>query len=65
MVVSIAPGLGQPRPKRQGEARGIHSTRSTRGPCRIETYIWRDTDWALTAERTFPRGRETLEAEPA
>src|SRR5881394_697502 len=23
-VVSIAPGLGQPRPKRQGEARGVH-----------------------------------------
>jgi hypothetical protein len=32
---------------------------------RIRTYIWRDTDWALTAERTFPRGRETLESEPA
>jgi 3',5'-cyclic AMP phosphodiesterase CpdA len=24
VVVSVAPGLGQPRPKRQGEARGLH-----------------------------------------
>ena len=65
MVVSIAPGLGQPRPNRQGEARGIHLYEIDEKSLRIETYIWRDTDWALTAERTFPRGRETLEAEPA
>ena len=34
-VVSIAPGLGQPRPRRRGEARGLHvyeiSARESRG----------------------------------
>jgi 3',5'-cyclic AMP phosphodiesterase CpdA len=65
VVISVAPGLGQPRPKRQGEARGLHLYEIEEKCLRIRTYIWRDTDWALTAERTFPRGRETLESEPA
>ncbi len=65
VVVSVAPGLGQPRPKRQGEARGLHLYEIEEKCLRIRTYIWRDTDWGLTAERTFPRGRETLESEPA
>jgi hypothetical protein len=26
----------------------------------VDTYIWRDDDWGLTAVRTFPRGREPL-----
>jgi 3',5'-cyclic AMP phosphodiesterase CpdA len=65
VVVSVAPGLGQPRPKRQGEARGLHFYEIEEKCLRIRTYIWRDTDWALTAERRFPRGRETLESEPA
>jgi 3',5'-cyclic AMP phosphodiesterase CpdA len=65
VVVSIAPGLGQPRPKRQGEARGIHVYEVERDCLRIQTYVWRDTDWGLTAERQFPRGREALASEPA
>jgi 3',5'-cyclic AMP phosphodiesterase CpdA len=65
VVVSIAPGLGQPRPKRQGEARGIHVYEIEERCLRVETYIWRDTDWALTAARRFPRGIEPLELEPA
>jgi hypothetical protein len=27
----------------------------------VSTYTWRADEWALTAERTFPRGREPLE----
>jgi 3',5'-cyclic AMP phosphodiesterase CpdA len=65
VVVSIAPGLGQPRPKRQGEARGLHVYEIGDDRLEIETYVWRDDDWALTAERLFPRGREPLETEPA
>lgn len=65
VVVSVAPGLGQPRPKRQGEARGLHVYEIEGNCLRIQTYIWRDTDWGLTAERRFPRGREPLESEPA
>jgi 3',5'-cyclic AMP phosphodiesterase CpdA len=63
-VVSIAPGLGQPRPKRQGEARGIHVYEVGDDRLGIRTYVWRDEDWALTAERLFPRGREPLTTEP-
>ena len=65
VVVSIAPGLGQPRPKRQGEARGLHIYEVADDRLEIETYVWRDEDWALTAERLFPRGREPLSTEPA
>ena len=65
VVVSIAPGLGQPRPKRQGEARGLHVYDIEQDHLRIQTFVWRDTDWALTAERKFPRGREPFESEPA
>jgi hypothetical protein len=31
----------------------------------VETYVWRENDWGLTAERRFPRGSEPLEVEPA
>lgn len=64
VVVSIAPGLGQPRPKRQGEARGLHIYDVRDDRLGIETYVWRDDDWGLTAERLFPRGREPLDTEP-
>ena len=60
VVVSIAPGLGQPRPHRRGEARGLHAYEVARDSLRVETYVWRDGEWALTAERVFPRGREPL-----
>jgi len=63
VVVSVAPGLGQPRPQRQGEARGVHVYEIEQDFLRIQTFIWRDTDWGLTAERQFPRGREPLELE--
>jgi 3',5'-cyclic AMP phosphodiesterase CpdA len=65
VVVSIAPGLGQPRPRRHGEARGVHVYEIADAYLRIHTYTWRNTDWGLTAERQFPRGREPLESEPA
>jgi 3',5'-cyclic AMP phosphodiesterase CpdA len=64
VVVSVAPGLGQPRPKRQGEARGVHVYEIEDALLGIQTYIWRDTEWALTATRVFPRGREPLQTEP-
>jgi 3',5'-cyclic AMP phosphodiesterase CpdA len=63
VVVSVAPGLGQPRPKRQGEARGVHIYEIGEGSLRIETYAWREDEWALTAERQFPRGITPLESQ--
>jgi 3',5'-cyclic AMP phosphodiesterase CpdA len=60
VVISIAPGLGQPRPERRGEARGCVVYSAEEKTLTAETYIWRDDDWGLTAVRTFPRGREPL-----
>jgi 3',5'-cyclic AMP phosphodiesterase CpdA len=60
VVVSIAPGFGQPRPNRRGEARGLHVYDIGADRLRILTYIWREDGWALTAARRFPRGREPL-----
>jgi hypothetical protein len=59
-TVAIAPGLGQPRPRRRGEARGLHVYEARAGEIRVGTYVWGAGDWRLTAERRFPRGREPL-----
>ncbi len=63
VVVSIAPGLGQPRPNRRGEARGLHVYEAEERTLSVSTYIWRERDWALTARRVFPRGSEPLATE--
>jgi 3',5'-cyclic AMP phosphodiesterase CpdA len=60
-VVSIAPGLGQPRPRRLGEARGLHVYTVGDRTLEIATHIWRGDDWGLTARRTFPRGLGVLD----
>ncbi len=65
VVVSIAPGLGQPRPKRRGEARGLHVYELAQDTIAMQTFIWRMDDWGLTAERRFPRGSEPLSVESA
>ncbi|MGH2996286.1 MAG: metallophosphoesterase family protein [Gaiellaceae bacterium] len=64
VTVSIAPGLGQPRPDRRGEARGLHVYEAAPDTIDIQTYVWREDGWALTAVRRFPRGREPLSFEP-
>jgi 3',5'-cyclic AMP phosphodiesterase CpdA len=60
VTVSIAPGLGQPRPNRRGEARGLHVYEASADSLLVHTYVWRADDWGLTARRHFPRGREPL-----
>jgi 3',5'-cyclic AMP phosphodiesterase CpdA len=64
-VVAIAPGLGQPRPNRRGEARGLLVYEGEDDTLSVQTYIWRGDDWGLTAIRRFPRGREPLATQPA
>jgi len=64
VVVSIAPGLGQPRPSRLGEARGLHVYDVGDDTLAVHTYIWRDDDWGLTAQRVLPRGLGPLAVEP-
>lgn len=63
-AVSTAPGLGQPRPDRRGEARGLLVYECEEDTLEIQTYIWREDDWGLTAVRRFPRGRKPLAAQP-
>jgi 3',5'-cyclic AMP phosphodiesterase CpdA len=65
VTVSVAPGLGQPRPKRLGEARGLHVYEAERSHLTVLTYVWRDGDWGLTGLRRFPRGLAPLAVEPA
>jgi hypothetical protein len=60
VTVSVAPGLGQPRPHRLGEARGLHLYEADDAEIRVSTYVWQDGNWGLTASRRFPRGLSTL-----
>lgn len=64
-TVSIAPGLGQPRPSRRGEARGLHVYEAHAERLDVATYVWREDDWGLTGRRHFPRGSRPLEVESA
>jgi len=64
-VVAIAPGLGQPRPNRLGEARGLHVFEVGEHTLAVNTYIWRGGDWGLNARRLYPRGLDVLSAEAA
>jgi 3',5'-cyclic AMP phosphodiesterase CpdA len=59
-TVVTAPGLGQPRPKRRGEARGLHLFEVEERSIRVLTYAWAEHQWAQIADRRFPRGLEPL-----
>ncbi len=54
-TVSIAPGLGRPRPNRRGEAQGLHVYEATADALSVETYVWRGGDWSPTGQRRFRR----------
>ncbi len=54
-VISIAPGLAQPRPKRLGEARGCVVYRADERTLTAETHIWDGGGYAPVAERRFER----------
>jgi 3',5'-cyclic AMP phosphodiesterase CpdA len=59
-TVATAPGLGQPRPKRRGEARGLHLYEVDERSIRVLTYAWTEGHWSQIADRRFPRGLEPL-----
>jgi 3',5'-cyclic AMP phosphodiesterase CpdA len=61
-TVATAPGLGQPRPRRRGEARGLHVFEADERTLRVLTFAWVDDRWAQIADRRFPRGLEPLSA---
>ena len=54
-VVAVAPGLGQPRPRRSGEARGLHLHEADADSIVVRTFLWSRGDWMLRAERRFAR----------
>ena len=54
-VVAVAPGLGQPRPRRLGEARGLHIHEADADAIVVRTFRWAHGDWTLGAERRFLR----------
>ena len=64
-VVATAPGVGQPRPHRRGEARGLLVYEPDAATITVHTYVWRDGDWGLAATRRFPRGAGLLPESPA
>jgi 3',5'-cyclic AMP phosphodiesterase CpdA len=65
-TVVTAPGLGQPRPNRRGEARGLHVIEADPSVLRVVTYAWAvgtapgEGRWERIAERRYPRGSEPL-----
>ena len=60
VAVSTAPGLGQPRPYRRGEARGLVVYDADANELRAHTYAWRGAEWGLAGVRRFPRGTGPL-----
>jgi 3',5'-cyclic AMP phosphodiesterase CpdA len=59
-TVSTAPGLGQPRPHRRGEARGVVVYDADEVTIETRTYIWRGDTWGLAATRRFGRGPNAI-----
>ena len=59
-TVMTAPGLGQPRPRRRGEARGLHLFEADETTLRVLTFAWVTDRFAPIADRRFPRGLEPL-----
>ncbi len=54
-VVAVAPGLGQPRPRRSGEARGLQLHEADADSIVVRTFLWSRGEWMLAAERRFAR----------
>ena len=60
VVISTAPGLGHPRPRERGEARGLHVYEAENEALSVATHMWTGGDWELIAQRRFPRGAAAL-----
>lgn len=62
VAIVIAPGLGQPRPKRRGEARGLHVIETDEREIAVETLVFVDGEFVPIAARRFPRRSRPLES---
>jgi 3',5'-cyclic AMP phosphodiesterase CpdA len=55
VAIVIAPGLGQPRPKRRGEALGLHVIDADEREIAVETHVFAGDEFTPIAARRFPR----------
>jgi 3',5'-cyclic AMP phosphodiesterase CpdA len=55
VTMAIAPGLGQPRPRRRGEARGLHVIECDEREIAIETLVYSGEGFTSIASRRYPR----------
>lgn len=55
LVLATAPGLGRPRPRRNGEAQGALVYEWDVERLTVLTYVWDDGRFTRTARREFPR----------
>jgi 3',5'-cyclic AMP phosphodiesterase CpdA len=60
VTLAIAPGLGQPRPKRSGEARGLHVIETDEREISIETLVYAGEEFTSIATRRYPRRTRPL-----
>lgn len=56
VVLATVPGLGRPRPRRRGEARGVNVYEADASSLMVTTYAWDGAGFAETGRRVFPRG---------
>ena len=55
LVLTSAPGLGEPRPRRRGEVRGLQLYSFESEEIAVETHIWQERSLVQIATRHFPR----------
>jgi 3',5'-cyclic AMP phosphodiesterase CpdA len=55
LVLATAPGLGRPRPRRTGEAHGLHVYEWDERRLAVVTYVWDGSAFEPTARREFAR----------
>ena len=63
VVLATAPGLGRPRPHRQGEAQGLLLYEWDESELAIVTYVWQTGTFRPVARRSFPRDSNPTEQE--
>jgi len=55
VVLATVPGLGRPRPRRRGEARGVNVYEGDTALLTVTTFAWDGSAFAETGRRLFPR----------
>jgi 3',5'-cyclic AMP phosphodiesterase CpdA len=56
VVLATVPGLGRPRPRRRGEARGVNVYEADTAALTVTTFAWDGSTFTGTGRRVFPRG---------